>query len=274
MLKHLIVLANLTLVFGFFGERREKLTWDVTHTPGQCPITVRYGDKVFIYYKAYRKLEGVAGYEAETFEEYWAAPISKTKKEKIEENSMERSNNFDAAIDGPFPVHVRRGTWSLPSDKNYKMVEISRGLDVGIIGMCLGEKRALYVPKHLSLGKYKTDAKPIGAVKFEVEVMQVNPGLRPFEVFKDLDLNNDSNLSMDEVEKYLKQEFYNERNTGEDEFQRFNGEHRWVANRFRSEDINRDNKLSFEEFEVVGVEERRPVFNIKAFSYDKKKTDV
>jgi len=214
MIKYLIILANLTTVFGFFGKRKDELKWDVTYTPKKCKNTVEYGDQAFIFYKAYKKLKGEDGYEADFFD-----------------------RSFH---DKPYRFPVG-------------MEYVIRGLDEGIIGMCVGEKRTLYIPDHMAYGMEGSEGggtkeTPGGALKFEVEVYEVEPGHRSPAVFKDMDLNADRYLNKDEVRKYLKLAFYQRHpNASEVDFQSANQEE-WVEYIFKDEDSNKDGWISFREF--------------------------
>ena len=83
-----------------------------------------------------------------------------------------------------------------------------KGWEEGILGMCVGEKRQLIVPPELGYGDQGAgDIIPGGAtLYFDVELLDTEDGPVPVNVFKQIDLNEDSMLSREELSGYLKQQ--------------------------------------------------------------------
>lgn len=74
--------------------------------------------------------------------------------------------------------------------------------------MCVGEKRKLIVPPELGYGEQGAgDVIPGGAtLHFDVELLEVEEGPTPVNVFKQIDLDDDSHISREELSGYLKQQ--------------------------------------------------------------------
>jgi hypothetical protein len=264
MLKHLIILANLTLVFGYSGTRKEKLKWDVMYTPETCPIKVQYGDMALIYFNIYKKLDGVDGYDSNpfVFEGGFDMPSYFEKVEMTREESQKGKEGAKVTVTrGQYPLHVRRSTAFKVKTKGNLETFWIRGIEQAILGMCMGEKRTLYIPGHMTYDKTKSSG---GAVKLELDVYKVEPGLRTIEEFSLFDLDNDGKLDEDEFENYLNKESvdlffrkhpYAERRP-DDDFQSLNLKRSSGKNMFKRKDANQDKLLSFEEFKTFGSEER------------------
>ena len=74
--------------------------------------------------------------------------------------------------------------------------------------MCVGEKRQLIVPPELGYGEQGAgDIIPGGAtLYFDIELIDTEEGPVPVNVFKQIDLNEDAQLSREELSGYLKQQ--------------------------------------------------------------------
>ncbi|KAK7877945.1 hypothetical protein WMY93_031421 [Mugilogobius chulae] len=78
--------------------------------------------------------------------------------------------------------------------------QVIRGLDAGMLDMCVGEKRKITVPPELAFGTNgKGPVPPNATVIFEVEALAVSRGPRSMEAFSDMDQNKDRKLTKDEV---------------------------------------------------------------------------
>ncbi|XP_071338080.1 peptidyl-prolyl cis-trans isomerase FKBP7 isoform X2 [Trachinotus anak] len=74
--------------------------------------------------------------------------------------------------------------------------QVIKGLDIGIMDMCPGEKRKLTVPPALAFGeKGKDPVPPNATVVFEVEVYSVSRGPRTMEAFRQIDVDKDQSLT-------------------------------------------------------------------------------
>ncbi|XP_015258300.1 PREDICTED: peptidyl-prolyl cis-trans isomerase FKBP7-like [Cyprinodon variegatus] len=86
--------------------------------------------------------------------------------------------------------------------------QVIKGLDIGMMDMCAGEKRKLTVPSTLAFGTTgKGPVPPNATVVFEVEVFSVSRGPRSMEAFQQMDLDKDRSLDKAEVKEYLKLEY-------------------------------------------------------------------
>lgn len=71
--------------------------------------------------------------------------------------------------------------------------------------MCVGEKRRLIVPPHLGYGEQGAgEVIPGGAtLYFDTELLKIEDSPPTVNVFKEIDEDNDSQLSRDEVRMYF-----------------------------------------------------------------------
>lgn len=83
-----------------------------------------------------------------------------------------------------------------------------KGWDEGLVGICPGEKRKLTIPHQLGYGESGAGEKipPNSTLVFEVECVQVEDGPAPVNVFKEIDVNGDKQLTRDELHDYLKKQ--------------------------------------------------------------------
>lgn len=86
--------------------------------------------------------------------------------------------------------------------------QVIKGWDEGLIGVCPGERRKLTIPSHLGYGDIGAGEliPPKSTLIFEVECLAVEDGPAPVNIFKEIDLNNDNQLSREELSDYLKKQ--------------------------------------------------------------------
>ncbi|KTF83328.1 hypothetical protein cypCar_00009720 [Cyprinus carpio] len=129
--------------------------------------------------------------------------------------------------------------------------EVIKGLDLGLNGMCPGEKRKVTIPPSLAYGeKGKGPVPPNATVIFEVELLYITRGPRSLEAFKEIDADKDKALTKEEIKEYLKMEA-KKLNTQKDESY-FDDV---VADVFRKNDHNADGTLSLKEYNVYEHDE-------------------
>ncbi|XP_005007708.2 peptidyl-prolyl cis-trans isomerase FKBP7 isoform X4 [Cavia porcellus] len=87
--------------------------------------------------------------------------------------------------------------------------QVIKGLDIAMMHMCPGEKRKVTIPPSFAYGKqgYEGKIPPDATLIFEIELYAVTKGPRSVETFKQIDADNDRQLSKTEVSYYLEREF-------------------------------------------------------------------
>ncbi|XP_040004372.1 peptidyl-prolyl cis-trans isomerase FKBP7 [Xiphias gladius] len=129
--------------------------------------------------------------------------------------------------------------------------QVIKGLDIGMMDMCTGEKRKITVPSALAFGeKGKDPVPPNATVVFEVEVFSVSRGPRSMEAFRVIDLDKDKSLTKAEVKEYLRVEDEKGGNEKGDPFYE-----KIMADIFRKIDHDKDGMISVKEYNIYGHDE-------------------
>ncbi|KAJ3592352.1 hypothetical protein NHX12_007479 [Muraenolepis orangiensis] len=129
--------------------------------------------------------------------------------------------------------------------------QVIKGLDVGMVDMCPGEKRKITVPSSLGFGeKGKAPVPPNATLVFEVELYSVSRGPRSMEAFQEIDLDKDKTLTKEEVKHYLKLE-YERTGTPKDEpfYEKI------MADIFRKSDHDSNGLITSKEYNVYEHDE-------------------
>jgi len=124
--------------------------------------------------------------------------------------------------------------------------QVIKGWDQGLLDMCVGEKRKLTIPPHLGYGDSGAgDVIPGGAtLHFDVELISIGDAPPPVNVFKEIDEDEDSHLSREEVLGYLKKQIPE----GADQQENMQDPVKITEEIFQHEDKDRDGLISHEEF--------------------------
>ncbi|XP_026151595.1 peptidyl-prolyl cis-trans isomerase FKBP7 [Mastacembelus armatus] len=129
--------------------------------------------------------------------------------------------------------------------------QVIKGLDIGMMDMCPGEKRKITVPPALAFGeKGKDPVPPNATVVFEVEVYSVSRGPRSMEAFRKIDLDKDKSLTKAEVKQYLKLEFEKGGKPRDEPFYE-----KIMADIFTKSDHDRDGLISVKEYNIYEHDE-------------------
>ncbi|CAN9497962.1 unnamed protein product [Ophioblennius macclurei] len=129
--------------------------------------------------------------------------------------------------------------------------QVIKGLDIGMMDMCPGEKRKITVPSELAFGeKGKGPVPPNATVVFEVEVYVVSRGPRTLEAFQNMDLDKDKSLTKAEVREYLTLEYEKGGKPRDDAFYE-----KIMADIFRKNDHDRDGQISVKEYDIYKHDE-------------------
>lgn len=85
--------------------------------------------------------------------------------------------------------------------------QVILGWEKGLINACVGEKRRLIVPPHLAYGDTHHDViPPQSTLIFDIEIVDIQDGPKPVNVFKEIDADGDNRLSRKEVADFLKKQ--------------------------------------------------------------------
>merc|ERR1712076_179846 len=157
--------------------------------------------------------------------------------------TLEDGTKFDSSVDRNEPFQFQIGVG-----------QVIRGWDEGVLGMCVGEKRKLIVPAALGYGDQGAgDVIPGGAtLYFDVELLGSEEGPTPVNVFKQIDLNEDAQISREELSGYLRTQVDAMKEAGGDQAEQAKqmeeDQDKLVEEIFSHEDRDKDGLISHEEF--------------------------
>ncbi|KAJ8255362.1 hypothetical protein GJAV_G00204020 [Gymnothorax javanicus] len=129
--------------------------------------------------------------------------------------------------------------------------QVMKGLDIGMDGMCPGEKRKLTIPPSFGYGeKGNEKVPPNSTLIFEIELYTISRGPRSLEAFREMDLDSDKSLSKAEVRKSLKTEYEKGGIKRDESFY-----DSIIADIFHKSDHNGDGVISMKEYNVYEHDE-------------------
>nr|XP_022323836.1 FK506-binding protein 2-like isoform X1 [Crassostrea virginica] len=108
--------------------------------------------------------------------------------------TLEDGTKFDSSADHGQPFSFQLG-----------IGQVIKGWDQGLLDMCIGEKRKLTIPSSLGYGDQGAGEKipPKATLIFEVELLDVQDGPKPENIFKKIDTDEDNKLSREEISAHL-----------------------------------------------------------------------
>jgi FK506-binding protein 14 len=157
--------------------------------------------------------------------------------------TLEDGTKFDSSVDRNEPFKFQIGVG-----------QVIKGWEEGVVGMCIGEKRRLIVPPELGYGDQGAgEVIPGGAtLYFDIELIDTEDGPTPVNVFAQIDLDADSNLSREELSSYLKQQVESMQAAGGEQAEQaqemLKDQDKLVEEIFSHEDKDKDGYISHEEF--------------------------
>jgi len=157
--------------------------------------------------------------------------------------TLEDGKKFDSSRDRAEPFKFQIGVG-----------QVIKGWEEGVQGMCVGETRKLMVPPQLGYGDQGAgDIIPGGATLiFDVELINIEEGPTPVNVFKQIDADGDKALTRDEISGYLKQQVETMQaaggEQGEEAKKMLEDQDKLVEEIFAHEDKDKDGVISHEEF--------------------------
>ncbi|XP_005346678.1 peptidyl-prolyl cis-trans isomerase FKBP7 isoform X2 [Microtus ochrogaster] len=124
---------------------------------------------------------------------------------------------------------------------------VIKGLDIAMMDMCPGEKRKVIIPPSFAYGKegYEGKIPPNATLMFEIELYAVTKGPRSIETFKQIDTDNDRQLSKAEIELYLQKDFEKDEKPRDKSYQKA-----VLEDIFKKNDHNGDGFISPKEYNV------------------------
>lgn len=210
LLFRLAVFLGLWVCSGSQGQTKEENTEEVKievlHRPENCSKTSRKGDLLNAHYDGYLAKDGSKFY------------CSRTQDEG----------------------HPK---WFVLG-----VGHVIKGLDIAMMDMCPGEKRKVIIPPSLAYGKEgyaEGKIPPNATLMFEIELYAVTKGPRSIETFKQIDTDNDRQLSKAEIELYLQKDFEKDEKPRDKSYQKA-----VLEDIFKKNDHNGDGFISPKEYNM------------------------
>ncbi|KAF6298558.1 FKBP prolyl isomerase 10 [Rhinolophus ferrumequinum] len=157
--------------------------------------------------------------------------------------------------------------YGVPQEATLGANKVIEGLDKGLQGMCVGERRQLVVPPHLAHGESGARGVPGSAVlMFEVELVSREEGVPdgylfvwhedpPANLFEDMDLNKDGEVPPEEFSTFIKSQV----SEGKGRLMPGQDAEKTIGDMFQNQDRNQDGKITVEELKLKSDEDQERV---------------
>ncbi|XP_063561902.1 peptidyl-prolyl cis-trans isomerase FKBP10 isoform X2 [Gorilla gorilla gorilla] len=157
--------------------------------------------------------------------------------------------------------------YGAPQEATLGANKVIEGLDTGLQGMCVGERRQLIVPPHLAHGESGARGVPGSAVLlFEVELVSREDGLPtgylfvwhedpPANLFEDMDLNKDGEVPPEEFSTFIKAQV----SEGKGRLMPGQDPEKTIGDMFQNQDRNQDGKITVDELKLKSDEDEERV---------------
>lgn len=123
------------------------------------------------------------------------------------------------------------------------------GWEKGLLGTCVGEKRRLVIPPELGYGDAKHDQiPPKSTLVFDVEILKIEEGPKPMNVFKEIDTDGDERLSRKEVGEFLRKQLVASNQHGDMGSAEDPERLQMIDEIFMHEDKDKDDYITHDEF--------------------------
>ncbi|XP_036428995.1 peptidyl-prolyl cis-trans isomerase FKBP10 [Colossoma macropomum] len=148
--------------------------------------------------------------------------------------------------------------YGVPQDVVLGADKVIDGLDEGLRGMCVGERRTIIVPPHLGHGERGGGDVPGSAVlQFEVELVSIQKGVpegylfvwlkdNPAELFQAMDMNQDKEVPLEEFSEFIKQQVAE----GKGRLKPAQDPEVVIGDMFKNQDRNKDGRITTEELKL------------------------
>ncbi|XP_068923802.1 peptidyl-prolyl cis-trans isomerase FKBP10 [Petaurus breviceps papuanus] len=154
-----------------------------------------------------------------------------------------------------------------PQEATLGANKVIEGLNTGLQGMCVGERRQLIIPPHLGHGENGARGVPGSAVLlFEVELVSREEGLPegylfvwhgdpPTNLYEDMDLNKDGEIPPEEFSTFIKTQVAE----GKGKLMPGQDPEKTIGDMFQNQDRNQDGKITMEELKLKSDEDQERV---------------
>ncbi|KAB5555149.1 hypothetical protein PHYPO_G00030170 [Pangasianodon hypophthalmus] len=148
--------------------------------------------------------------------------------------------------------------YSVPQDVVLGGDKVIDGLDEGLRGMCVGERRIIIIPPHLGHGERGAGSVPGSAVlRFELELVSLKKGVpegylfvwldeTPKELFETLDLNQDKEVPLEEFSEFIKHQVAE----GKGRLKPDRDPESVIGDMFKNQDRNGDGRITADELKL------------------------